>query len=122
MESSDVVRALSALAQESRLAVFRSLVRIGPEGVPAGDLARALNIAPNTLSAQLSVLAHAGLIRSRRDGRSVIYTADYAAMSDVILHLLAECCEGRPEVCAPVAALAASCAPAQRSAPRRSCR
>ncbi len=107
MESNDAVRRLSALAQDSRLAVFRLLVRAGPEGMAAGDIARGLGLAPNTLSAQLTVLANAGLIRSRRDGRSIVYAADYDAMSALLVFLMDDCCQGRPEVCAPVADLTA---------------
>lgn len=105
MESTAAVNALSALAQESRLAVFRLLVRAGPEGVAAGEIARRLDLAANTLSAQLALLTNAGLIRSRRDGRSVIYAADYEAMSALLVFLMEDCCQGRPEVCAPLAEL-----------------
>jgi DNA-binding transcriptional ArsR family regulator len=106
MEENIAVKRLSALAQESRLAVFRLLVKAGPEGVAAGVIAKTLEITPNTLSAQLTVLAHAGLVLSRRDGRSIIYMADYDAMSALLLYLVDDCCQGRPEVCAPLAAIA----------------
>jgi DNA-binding transcriptional ArsR family regulator len=109
MESVAALRRLSALAQESRLAAFRLLVRAGPQGVPAGDLARALDTPPNTLSSQLSILTTAGLARSRRDGRSIIYSADYEAMSDLLRFLMEDCCQGRPEVCAPLAEVAQAC-------------
>jgi ArsR family transcriptional regulator, arsenate/arsenite/antimonite-responsive transcriptional repressor len=75
MESNTAVKRLSTLAQDSRLAVFRLLVKAGPAGIPAGEIARALEITPNTLSAQLTVLANAGLVTSRRDGRSINYAA-----------------------------------------------
>ena len=107
MESNEVVQRLSALAQESRLAVFRLLVRAGREGVSAGEIARALQITPNTLSTQLNILAHAGLITSRRAGRSLIYAANYDGMSELLLYLMEDCCQGRPEVCAPLAEVAA---------------
>jgi ArsR family transcriptional regulator, arsenate/arsenite/antimonite-responsive transcriptional repressor len=103
MESPIAVKRLSALAQDSRLAVFRTLVKAGPEGLAAGEIARRLQITPNTLSAQLTILANAGLTVARRDGRSIIYAADYAAMSDLIVHLMEDCCQGRPEVCRPIA-------------------
>ena len=109
MESELALKRLSALAQDSRLAVFRQLIKAGQEGLAAGDLARSLDIPANTLSAQLSVLANAGLVRSRRDGRSIIYSADYEGMSGLLLYLMEDCCQGRPEVCAPLAALAQSC-------------
>ena len=95
-------KTLSALAQESRLAVFRLLVRAGRGGMAAGDIAHALGTAPNTLSAQLTVLAQAGLVSGRRDGRSIIYSANYEAMSDLIRYLLEDCCEGRTEICTPI--------------------
>ena len=103
MESNLAVQRLSALAQESRLAVFRLLIKAGPEGLAAGEIARALAITPNTLSAQLNILAHAGLVASRRDGRSIIYAADFDGMSTLLLYLMEDCCQGRPEVCAPLA-------------------
>ncbi|MEZ5937104.1 MAG: metalloregulator ArsR/SmtB family transcription factor [Hyphomonadaceae bacterium] len=117
METSDAIGVLSALAQEGRLAAFRFLVRAGPEGAPAGDIARALDVAPNTLSAQLSLLANAGLIGSRRDGRSIIYAANYDAIGALIVYLMEDCCGGKPEICAPVLA-AARCAPASTRARR----
>lgn len=99
MEDTDAIRGLAALAQEGRLAVFRLLVRNGPEGIAAGEIARALGVSPNTLSAQLAVLANAGLVTGRRNGRSIIYAADFVGMSGLLRYLLEECCEGRPEIC-----------------------
>jgi ArsR family transcriptional regulator len=107
METDIAIKRLSALAQESRLPVFRLLIKAGPEGVAAGDIARALEITPNTLSAQLTILANAGLVTSRRDGRSIIYAADFDGMSQLLVYLMEDCCQGRPEICAPLA-LAAS--------------
>ncbi|MDX5330379.1 MAG: transcriptional regulator, partial [Caulobacteraceae bacterium] len=72
-------------------------------------LARSLGVAPNTLSAQLTILTNAGLARSRRDGRSIIYAADYDGMGDLLLFLMQDCCQGRPEICAPVTAAAQAC-------------
>jgi DNA-binding transcriptional ArsR family regulator len=115
MEVSAATRRLSALAQDSRLIVFRLLVRAGPEGIAAGEIARSLDITPNTLSAQLNLLSNAGLISCRRDGRSIIYAADYQAMGQLLVYLTEDCCQGRPEVCVPlaeVAARAACCEPA----------
>lgn len=103
MESFLAVRRLSALAQENRLAVFRLLVQAGPDGVAAGGIARALETSPNTLTAQLGVLANAGLVTSRRDGRSIIYAAEYDAMSGLLVYLMEDCCRGRPEIRAAVA-------------------
>ena len=110
MESNSATKKLSALAQDSRLAVFRLLIKAGPEGAPAGEVARSLAITPNTLSAQLSILANAGLVTGRRQGRSIIYSADYEAMSQLLVYLMEDCCQGRAEVCAPMAEAAARAA------------
>jgi DNA-binding transcriptional ArsR family regulator len=109
MESDTAIKRLSAIAQEARLEVFRLLVKAGPEGVAAGEIARALSIAANTLSAQLLVLSNAGLIRARRDGRSIIYAVNYDAMRDLLVFLTEDCCGGRAEMCAPLAGIAARC-------------
>jgi ArsR family transcriptional regulator len=109
MELNDAIRGLSALAQESRLEVFRLLVKAGPDGKAAGDIARHLGIAANTLSAQLLILANAGLIKARRDGRSIIYAVNYDAMSRLLVYLTEDCCGGRTEICAPLAAIAGQC-------------
>lgn len=105
----DCVRRLAALAQEARLEVFRLLVKAGPQGLPAGEIARRLDTAPNTMSAQLLVLANAGLIRSQRDGRSIIYAADFGATRDLLVFLTEDCCGGRSEICAPLVAVASRC-------------
>ncbi len=105
---------LSALAHEGRLTIFRLLVRAGPTGLAAGDIARQLEILPNTLSANLNVLSHAGLLASHRQGRSIIYAADFGAMRDLIGFLVEDCCDGAPEICAPlgdVLARVACCVP-----------
>lgn len=108
------VEALSALAHAIRLAVFRLLVRAGPEGMAAGDIAREVGALPNTLSSHLTILGHAGLIQSRRDGRSVIYSADYDGMRALLGFLVADCCAGRPEIWGSLAEMAggARCCPA----------
>lgn len=103
------VEALSALAHPSRLAVFRLLVRAGADGLAAGEIAREIGARPNTLSTHLTILGHAGLIRSRRDGRSVIYSADYDGMRDLLGFLVADCCAGRPEICGDLLAQSACC-------------
>lgn len=113
---------LSALGHEGRLAIFRLLVKAGPDGVAAGDIARTLAVLPNSLSANLNILSHAGLIVSRREGRSIIYSADYDAMSGLLGFLMDDCCNGVPEICAPLGAIVASapdCGPA--SAPDATC-
>jgi DNA-binding transcriptional ArsR family regulator len=111
MESSDAIDRLSALAHSGRLAVFRLLVKAGPEGVPAGEIARALATPANTMSTQLAILSRTGLIRSRRESRSVIYSADYDSISRLIGFLVQDCCQGRPEVCAPLLQAVACCPP-----------
>jgi DNA-binding transcriptional ArsR family regulator len=118
MESSAALPLLSALAQESRLAVFRLLVKAGPDGLAAGDIARQLKTAANTMSAQLLILSNAGLVHARRDGRSIIYAVDYDAMSALLLFLTEDCCGGRPEICAPLAAVASNCCPPKKRASR----
>ncbi|MEO5938946.1 MAG: metalloregulator ArsR/SmtB family transcription factor [Sphingomonas sp.] len=107
----DAVEALSALGHASRLAVFRLLVRAGGEGMAAGAIAHEVGALPNTLSTHLAILSHAGLIQSRRDGRSVIYLANYEGMRDLLGFLVADCCDGRPEICAPLTNLAQDCCP-----------
>ena len=103
MESTEAVSGFGALAQETRLSALRLLVRSEPQGLAAGALARQLNVPQNTLSAHLSVLANAGLIGSTRDGRSVIYRAKLEQVHALVLHLLRDCCNGRPELCGPLA-------------------
>ena len=113
MEIKHAVTALSALAHEGRLAVFRMLVQAGSSGVPAGEIARRLGVPPNTLSANLNLLNHAGLIDSRREGRSIIYTASYGRMAGLLGFLMEDCCQGASEICAPLAEVvnrAACCA------------
>lgn len=95
MKISTAVAALSALAQESRLAVFRLLVTAGPEGVCAGDLAQRLQLAPATLSFHLGQLSHAGLVTARQEGRYIYYSANFATMDGVIAFLSEDCCGGR---------------------------
>lgn len=116
MESDKAVQKLSALAQDGRLAVFRLLVKAGFEGMAAGDIARKLKTPPNTMSAQLLLLSNAGLIRARREGRSIIYSANFEAMSSLLIFLTEDCCGGRPEVCAPLVSVAKDCCPPRKRA------
>ena len=94
MDSPAVVTALSALAQEHRLALFRLLVQAGPEGMAAGAIAGALGLPNSTLSFHLAQLSHSGLIRQERRHRSLIYSADYAAMDRLLGYLMENCCGG----------------------------
>jgi DNA-binding transcriptional ArsR family regulator len=103
METSDIVAALSALAQDNRLDVFRLLVQAGPEGMPAGKIAAALKISPNTLTFHFDRLRMAGLVSVRRDGRSMIYAARYETMNALLGYLTENCCQGAPGECAPAA-------------------
>ncbi|HEX4303759.1 MAG TPA: metalloregulator ArsR/SmtB family transcription factor [Rhizomicrobium sp.] len=118
METTDAVKRLSALAQDARLEVFRLLVKAGPGGLAAGEIARALKTAANTTSAQLLILSNAGLIRARRDGRSIIYSVDFATMRELLIFLTEDCCGGRVEICAPLAAIATACCPPPKGARR----
>jgi ArsR family transcriptional regulator, arsenate/arsenite/antimonite-responsive transcriptional repressor len=106
MESSTAVSALSALAQESRLAVYRTLVQAGAGGVAAGDLAQRLEVPANTLSFHLKILSQAGLVQARQQGRFVFYSANYEAMNRLVGFLTENCCGGLVS-CAPAPALAA---------------
>lgn len=99
MTADDTIRALGALAQEHRLAAFRLLVQAGPEGMAAGALAEALGVPPSSMSFHLAQLTHAGLITQRRQSRSLIYAADYAAMNGLMAYLTENCCGGA--ACAP---------------------
>ena len=102
MDVSITLKALGALAQESRLEAFRLLVHSGSEGMAAGEIARALKVPHNTMSSHLSILANAGLIGSRRVSRSIIYSIDFDGTRELLSFLMEDCCQGRPELCAPV--------------------
>ena len=119
MEGKLAVAALAALAHEGRLAVFRMLVQAGADGVAAGEIARRLGVPANSLSANLTVLSHAGLIESRREGRSIIYTAAYERMAALLSYLVEDCCQGSPAICAPLAAIMArvACCPDSEPVP-----
>src|SRR5438128_12178332 len=101
MDKLNAVAALAALAQEHRLEVYRLLVQAGPDGMPAGEVASALGIAPNTLSFHFDRLRHAGLVSVVRQGRSLIYAARYETMNNLLGYLTDNCCSGRPELCKP---------------------
>ncbi len=106
METSEAIKALGALAQETRLGIFRMLVQAGPEGLPAGEIAGRLGLAAPAASFHLAQLSHAGLVTVRRNGRSMIYAAQFDAMNTLIGFLTENCCGGERQ-CAP----AAACAP-----------
>lgn len=100
MKPTQVVKALSALAQPTRLAVYRLLVERGPDGIAAGQVAEKLKVSPATLSFHFKTLNHAGLIDSRQDGRFVYYAANYAVMNDMLAYLTENCCGGDQAACA----------------------
>src|SRR5581483_7140363 len=102
MESEETILALAALAQPTRLEAFRLLVRHEPEGLSAGDVARTLGVPQNTMSSHLSVLSRAGLISAQRFSRSIVYRAELSRLREVMLFVLRDCCDGRPEICAPL--------------------
>lgn len=102
-----IIRRLTALAQETRLAIYRLLVPAGEGGLPAGVIAERLGVSPATLSFHLKELERAGLLQARREGRSIYYAADYDGMRDLLSFLAEDCCQGRPELCAPLSILAA---------------
>lgn len=120
MESENAILGLAALAQSTRLDVFRLLVKHEPEGLAAGDVARALAVPQNTMSSHLGVLLRAGLVTAQRRSRSIVYRADLARFREVMLFMLRDCCEGRPEICAPlIEDLAPCCAPKPRKAQQK---
>ena len=108
MEKTAAVAALAALAQEHRLAVFRLLVQAGPEGMPAGRVSEAVDLAPNTLTFHFDRLRVAGLVTVRRKGRSMIYAAQFETMNALLGFLTENCCAGATDKCAP-----AVCQPAK---------
>jgi len=109
MDRIDAVITLAALAQETRLDIYRRLVEAGPQGLAAGKIAEILGLPSATLSFHLSQLRNAGLIGSRRESRSIIYHADYHRMNDLLIYLTYNCCHGRAEVCGPLVEALAGC-------------
>jgi ArsR family transcriptional regulator, arsenate/arsenite/antimonite-responsive transcriptional repressor len=107
MKKARAIAALAALAQESRLDVFRLLVQSGPDGLAAGEISARLGVPSPTLSFHLNHLKYAGLVTSRRDSRSIIYSADYKAMNDLLGYLTENCCRGAAELCASAGCKAA---------------
>jgi len=103
MDTTAALEAFEALSQETRLAVVRLLVRAGSRGLPAGEIADALDCRQNTMSAHLKILHGAALIDSQRDGRSIFYTANYGTVRELILYLMEDCCAGSADICDPIA-------------------
>jgi ArsR family transcriptional regulator, arsenate/arsenite/antimonite-responsive transcriptional repressor len=102
MESEQAILALAALAQSTRMGVFRLLVKYEPDGLAAGDIARHLAVPQNTMSAHLAILARADLVMSERKSRSIIYRANLAAFQQLTSFMVEDCCGGRADLCAPV--------------------
>ncbi|OHV82917.1 helix-turn-helix transcriptional regulator [Rhizobium sp. LCM 4573] len=115
MDEKQALDAFTALSQETRLRIVRFLVAAGPEGSAAGEIGQAMDGASSSrMSFHLSHLEQAGLVLSRREGRSIIYSAAYPALSGLVEFLMRDCCQGHPEVCNPaVAALSSCCEPAK---------
>lgn len=116
MQTSAVIVSLAALAQESRLAIYRLLVEAGPTGLSVGEIGASLHVAPATLSFHLKELTNAGLIAARQDGRFIYYSANYSRMNGLIGYLTDNCCAGDGIGCAP------ACSPRKRSTTRRAAR
>src|ERR1700693_2375892 len=116
METEEPILALAALAQPTRLDVFRLLVKHEPDGLAAGDIAKALAVPQNTMSSHLAILSRAGLVSAQRFSRSIVYRADLTRFQEVVLFMLRDCCDGRPEICAPVIEGLTPCCPPK---PRR---
>lgn len=116
MESETAILAFAALAQPTRLEVFRLLVGQEPRGLPAGEIAKALAVPHNTLSSHLGILSRAGLVRAERQSRQIIYRARLEGVRDLAAYLLQDCCGGRPELCAPLIADLSPCSPPKEAA------
>ncbi|MCR0984153.1 ArsR/SmtB family transcription factor [Roseomonas populi] len=114
MDNEPAIAALGALAQGTRLDTFRLLVTHEPDGLPAGEIARLLDVPQNTMSAHLGTLARAGLVRSVRQSRSIIYRADLDRLRDLMLFLVKDCCGGRADLCTPLIAALAPCCPTEK--------
>lgn len=116
MKTPEAVAVLAALAQETRLSVFRLLVEAGPQGLPAGQVADSLEVPPTTLSFHLKELNHAGLVHARQDGRFMIYSADFECMAALLSFLTRNCCKGMPSECLETVetALSGCCTPSSK--------
>ncbi|MFV3074922.1 ArsR/SmtB family transcription factor [Niveispirillum fermenti] len=99
MESKNAIEAFAALAQDTRLSIFRLLVRMGPDGLHASEIANRVGVPASTLSHHLGILERAGLLRSWRVQRQIFYAADYAGTRKLVAFMMEDCCQGRPEIC-----------------------
>lgn len=115
MNEPEALNAFAALSQETRLRIVRLLVTAGPDGIAAGAIGEAMDASSSRISFHLSHLEHAGLIESRREGRSIIYSATFPALSGLVEFLMRDCCQGHPEVCQPAMAALTCCDPVRSS-------
>jgi DNA-binding transcriptional ArsR family regulator len=119
MDRRQALSSFAALSQDTRLSIVRHLVKAGPEGVAAGDVADEVGVSASNLSFHLKELQHAGLVDARREARSIIYSANYDALRGLIAFLMQDCCAGRPEICGPALNRAACCPPAKTKTRKR---
>ena len=112
MDERQALIVFGALSQETRLRLLRLLVSAGPDGIAAGALAEKVEVSPSNVSFHLKELERAGLVTTRRDARSIVYSAEYDTLSGLLRFLMEDCCSGRPEICAPTVA-ASCCTPAE---------
>ncbi|KPF94582.1 ArsR family transcriptional regulator [Rhodopseudomonas sp. AAP120] len=122
MELEQAILAFAALAQPTRLDVFRLLMEHEPDGLPAGEIARHMAVPHNTMSSHLAILTRAGLVEAERQGRSIIYRAKLDAVRMLTGFLVKDCCGGRPEICAPLIADLAPCCPPKKTAAKETVR
>lgn len=111
MDERQALAVFGALSQETRLRLLRVLVKAGPEGLAAGALAELVEVSASNVSFHLKEMERAGLVNQRRDARSIVYSAEYNALTGLLRFLMEDCCSGRPEICAPAVAAATCCAP-----------
>jgi ArsR family transcriptional regulator, arsenate/arsenite/antimonite-responsive transcriptional repressor len=114
MDACQAIDAFSALAQPTRLEVFRLLMEHEPDGLPAGEIARRIAVPHNTMSTHLAILTRAGLIEAERKSRSIVYRAQLETVRALAGFLVKDCCGGRPEICAPLIADLSPCCPPQK--------
>jgi DNA-binding transcriptional ArsR family regulator len=117
MNPRQAISAFAALSQDTRLSIVRLLVKAGPDGVAAGNVADEIGVSASNLSFHLKELAHAGLVTARREARSIIYSAEFDALRGLIGFLMNDCCAGRPEICSPID----FCTPAPAKKRKRAC-
>jgi|SRR3954471_4983346 ArsR family transcriptional regulator len=122
MDRRQALSSFAALSQDTRLSIVRLLVKAGPDGVSAGDVADEVGVSASNLSFHLKELQHAGLVEARREARSIIYSANYPALRDLVGFLMKDCCAGHPEICTPDLKEAACCAPSGAKKTKRRAR